>query len=298
MQLDEFCVAETARLPQEVCDEILTHLSQDPPSLAVCGLVCRAWAVYSRRCLFHSVLLDLITRKSDRFLDLLEHPSSLIPSSIREVELATTRGTADLVRASGRFPSLAAVRRLTLYNHAGIDVDQPLRALHHAFTAIVVLSLTDVDFLRFEQIISLICGFPLLKTLKIDWVTWSDATLPPHTALLPEFRVLSLHEGRSYSMLLDWFLDHKSMLPVNTLDLGYAETENIPLLLKCFTITATTLTDLTLHFTSSAIGLFISNYHVALLKLSSQKHSLLMRPSFTPPNSVNLRLRLCRPRTL
>ena len=66
--------------PQELINTIIDYHFHDQPTLAACGLVCKAWLPASRYHLFHT--LKLVDENWDTFLDLIQIYHARVPSTI------------------------------------------------------------------------------------------------------------------------------------------------------------------------------------------------------------------------
>ncbi|KAJ7350755.1 hypothetical protein DFH08DRAFT_644137, partial [Mycena albidolilacea] len=70
--------------PQELIDEILDYLADDKYSLRTCSLVCRAWVLRTRACLFESCRLSR-ERHVVGFGEVLQSPNCTFLHHVRSM---------------------------------------------------------------------------------------------------------------------------------------------------------------------------------------------------------------------
>lgn len=246
------------RLAQELCNEIIHHLHEDKSLLAACGLVCRAWAISSRRGLFHSVVFEPGTQKATEFQQCLEHPSSVIASSIRHVELRGQLGTTFLAETVLKLPNVAHVNHLTVSNH-GVIIPDTLHLLRQNFAHITALNVSGIRVESLQHFVLFACGFEFLETLSIHAVVWparSEETtgLPAIVVLPPNLRSLRI-DGKS--QLLDVFVRSSevgSVPAIETLDFGLVEAAEVSLIAECLQSLGSTVKCLSLEFNAFTPG--------------------------------------------
>ncbi|PPR07275.1 hypothetical protein CVT26_012436 [Gymnopilus dilepis] len=191
-------------LPQEVWDNVISHLQYDGQSLKSCCIVCKAWALPSRTHLFRKLVF---TASSPSRLSALFSNDSILPIptwAVKEVEYRDAPSPTFLVK----------------------------QLLYRFSSCLAKLHLHDVIFEAFSCVVDMICAFPTLKTLWLRNVSWTRQIRKecidmqkkglPHS--LTDFR---LH-GINFRVFFIWILAHPSLPYISDLDFGPLDEEAIP----------------------------------------------------------------------
>lgn len=198
--------------PQEIQDDIISHISPDHSSLRNCSLVCRAWLPRARHHIFRSIALDP-SHRSRQFKELIEICPD-IPPVVRELELRGRPATSKAWWEVGRSSDLLWPTLGTLYGGNNTpprrdrDVNDILSWLHETFgppakdrspllphvqslhlmeftfnsvtTAFLseafpyteTLSLNGCRAMSFANLVHLLQAFPRLHTLRLASAEW------------------------------------------------------------------------------------------------------------------------------
>jgi hypothetical protein len=175
-----------SRLPQELCEVILDHLSDDLDTLISCSLVCTAWAAVTRRLIFRDAVL--VTRTWDRFRDFVQPHARRL--RINAGDFPT--GLPDLVLNDVTFLSLC-----------GDFVSPPFaRLLPRMLPCIVVLEINTVlDVLESDAI--LFSSFPCLEVLHLGPSTSLSGSIT-QKSFPQQIHTLSLGRNCCISTWLEW----------------------------------------------------------------------------------------------
>ncbi|RDB30053.1 hypothetical protein Hypma_013885 [Hypsizygus marmoreus] len=240
-------------LPLELIDIIIDHAHDNPPLLAACSLVCKAWFPTSRYHLFENATLN--ADNAYPFIKLLNSDSPTVIPYIRRIEAKDNReGTPWL---SDLLPCLIALTSVTSISITSSFENNPLstRILYtlHAFDTLVELKLSECEFNDFAEVQSLICAFPLLESLYLeaDWPKPSAIT-PTQGCPSPHLRELYLRCEMSH--VLEWFLMQPHVAPVSTLTLHGINTFELPVVSRYLETLGPALTHLTIYPAGSVYG--------------------------------------------
>nr|GAT51631.1 predicted protein [Mycena chlorophos] len=244
-------------LPPELSDTIIDFLHTDVPSLAACGLVCRAWAPASRYHLYAAIFL---TPSNVAAFDGILSKAPALAFVVREVQIRfADSSVGELVRVLGRLPRTTRVafrptkdevsRRLTAALLAPIVGCGPGRLdIRH----MVFDFKSRFDSLR--QVVDLICLCPNVVSLELggSWLRMGDAhpdAVSPLTGwYLPStLRTLTLTCDLDY--LLQWLLQlQDGGPPISTLILHHIVRREVPAIAAYLAHAGATLTSLALMF--------------------------------------------------
>lgn len=205
---------------------IIGFLSKDLPSLCAAGLVCRAWAVSSRRTMFRSVLLTLNNLDKMRiaqFFKLLDRRRSFMRGHIRSVEFGLRSGSHYFKYPFPYSPNLATVTHLTV---GRVDlIDDLLLSLSRTFTTIISLKINDTVVERLSNFVSFLTSFTSLEELTIHnvrtWSSWAEGfILPAQAVLSKKLRFISASTRGSFELFNIMFSVGLPVPAIETLHMG------------------------------------------------------------------------------
>ncbi|KAJ7464521.1 hypothetical protein FB451DRAFT_1403192 [Mycena latifolia] len=180
-------------LPNEVVDLFLHELHAADPvekqTIARCGLVCRNWLPFSRYHFFAQVFLD--DRNMKPFLRMVETSPFSIPSFIRSIALHFRRGDRSLdqgLRLLGPLPQVTTLR--IFMPHAVFASNSALFAASFAYLSTLVFRGYEYSPHNF---LSAVTSFPLLTSLRLESVTFSDEPVSSALQFPPHCRSLTLY---------------------------------------------------------------------------------------------------------
>lgn len=196
------------RLPPEVTDIIIDHLHADPPSLALCGLICKSWVAASRYHLFRAAVIS--SDNATAFSELLD--SQYASFAVYVEELLLTIENLALESAHQWLALLISVKTLTLRDMSMMNLacGDPLSNFTSAFANVIHLELFYVVFHDRDFFLRFICAFPLLRNLSA--ISSEPLTLegphpnPSASAPLSALRSLVVSE------IGEWFITWLHML--------------------------------------------------------------------------------------
>jgi hypothetical protein len=178
-------------------DAIIDHLQDDYQSLNACSTVRKVWTAPARRHLFESVSIC-----SEDIALFLISGSAIVPF-IRHIELENFQ-TRGLKKWNDHIPLLArehfgCVQSLTLSMFLWRQVAPEGKwTILTQFASIVCLRLSEVDVGGFPDLAQLICAFPCLESLALDYVQWDDADSPRQPRIFPlNLRALETRASRA-----------------------------------------------------------------------------------------------------
>jgi len=231
-------------LPQELVDQIIDHLWDDPLSLRACSLSCSAWLPSSRTHIFREVKLDGAVACL-RFEELLQASSDIIAVYIRNlfIEAHHFSYNADALRNPSstwvaRIPSL--LERLprvielgfTSLNWSALRMDAGRsEMLCNKLADVRHLHLSNVHFETSAQAYSVLSAAKKLAQLRFDrvyWNCWSPtSTLDSSGTLTPSpLRRLLLQSGSPPNLVIDWLLSSYQNLEIRDLCVRWRERGN------------------------------------------------------------------------
>lgn len=199
-----------AGTPLELWEAIIDYLHEDPHTLTVCGLVCRAWIPASRTHLFNSITIR--QKNITGLLCLLESPLSTVAQFIRTVNLSESAVIRNTVSVSWSKVQLNRIDAL-LNNLESLvikgetlwwgptAIDPPL------LRKVASLTMDRVGLISFVDFTSFISSFPSLVSLNLilDSVEpFQDASATPPPCALSTLKHLTVNWLAS-SYILPWF---------------------------------------------------------------------------------------------
>ena len=171
------------RIPQEIADNILNHLSTDSDisSLRTCALVSRSWALSCRPHLFHTVLFNYLNIPG--WLDAFPVPEESPARHVRNLGIQITGyGHGGLNRFLKYIPRFAGMKELTLWGHGGFELHQipSLWKLPQSVTSLTIVT----DALAFAEVRDIMVRLPNLDDLSLsgslptEELSWSPSPSP------------------------------------------------------------------------------------------------------------------------
>ncbi|KII86603.1 hypothetical protein PLICRDRAFT_260943 [Plicaturopsis crispa FD-325 SS-3] len=173
------------RLPPELCDEVIAHLSGDTRALTACATVCKDWVPASRFVLFNNTVdrdSDPPTRvavvASKTLLELMGSPHC----TLKDISTLHVRTQPTDSACLGASKSKYMVRRLAnfralrhLYIH-GLNFRKVSRNILSNFTtssmaSIRELRIDQVQFTSQDQMLAFIRAYPFLEVLVVDGIS-------------------------------------------------------------------------------------------------------------------------------
>lgn len=255
---DDNSAAKLPQLPQELCEAVIDNLSDHQPSLAACGLVCRAWTFPTRRKLFHLVEVQCGSPKAARFFDILTSPGSCIQFAVCNVILdgsSSDRPADDIVHF---IDSMDAVTCLTVYAFKELT-PHCLHSLSLAFPDIISFSMVTEN-IELSNFLLFVSGLKFLEELYVYKMAWGVRTLDIYPAVLPQ-KLRTLFLCGSSQLLASLLPTGLSALapPINTLHLHRTSDEVAHLVIGCLRSLGTILRNVLLDVSSAGIpGLLIN----------------------------------------
>jgi hypothetical protein len=175
-------------LPQELVDEILSHLGYpalDTATLASSSFVCRSWLTSSRRILFQRV--SLTKTNIDGLKELLTSNSDLAVY-MREIEVRHSDGQGKdallwLNSVSWIFGQVERLEHLSMSNISWPAADEDTKAyfcnqLSHVLPTVTHLTLRRIVFTNRLELEHIILAFPNLKSVVCTATTWDESSSP------------------------------------------------------------------------------------------------------------------------
>lgn len=241
-------------LPQELIDQIIDHLHDDPPALSSCSLVCNAWLPASRHHFFAKITLKAMApnvptscpqERCKRLYWLLIRSPKIIPN-VRELEVyegspyhsphPDTRSTTWVTTERTLPPLLKLLTHLERLDFSATTTfywKTLPPTFQHAIHAVLSLpSLTYVrfhswSFSNFASLASLLSHCHTLKGLALSSTTVSDDTTVDQEDRLieedesaesqtPRLEVLTL-DYVSMGYLGHWLLGQSSLMDLSSL---------------------------------------------------------------------------------
>ncbi|KAK7044243.1 hypothetical protein VNI00_007965 [Paramarasmius palmivorus] len=208
-------------IPQEITDYIIDHFHDDPPTLAICALVCRAWYPASRHHLF--AVVNISPRSIATFSDLLlQAPSgwfSIVPI-LRELSLHLHDDALWLGTLSGLFPECTSLRSLKIFFRGGQLTEEVRQTLSTTFHTITYLALLETTPQRrsLSRDVEWICTFPHLRKVLISGDYYKDLDISPYARLPSGVQELKLDlPSPATQAFVQWLLHHTTIPTVSSL---------------------------------------------------------------------------------
>ncbi|KAJ7835576.1 hypothetical protein B0H14DRAFT_3142003 [Mycena olivaceomarginata] len=178
-----------SKIPPELVHRIIDFLSDSPPDLRACSLVCSQWLSSSSRYIFESLTI----RADPRFLDLVQFPSNSPPSP--ECAESADCHTGSSPAVAKHFPVLSQVTKLSL-NRTKFASGADFTELISKFTALHELELGWVSCAGVQ------CGvwpcLPPLESLSIQGFEQSPGIVQWLSSVdYPRTRRLALHISKN-----------------------------------------------------------------------------------------------------
>ncbi|KAH9950664.1 hypothetical protein B0H21DRAFT_504056 [Amylocystis lapponica] len=184
MSNSELSPAYILRLPPELHDRIIDHLHTDTPALDACSLTCRSFLPAARFHRFRHWKLQLSSKNSAQFQQLLLNPHVTLAKYIDFLMLQYIAGDRRWQEDMAEMlPALSHVMKLRLY---ATDL-QPSIAIHLADLTSSVRTLEIGTILitpTFVHLLTFITAFPNLHTLA--FIGPISSVTPPTDADSPE----------------------------------------------------------------------------------------------------------------
>ncbi|KAM5531002.1 hypothetical protein V8D89_015329 [Ganoderma adspersum] len=182
----------TARIPQEVHDEIIGSFHHDHHALRTCALVCRAWLPRARHYLFRAVTLDPSPR-SCNFVKLAQQCPDIQPL-VRDLEL---RGRAATLKAWWEGARTTDIPWPLLPTLPG-NVPHPA-TLRREPDAVEVLSWMRLTFAPAHGGGPALLSLPNIHTLRLSETTFSAESAAFFGEVFPDVHTLSVNQCRVMS---------------------------------------------------------------------------------------------------
>uniref|UniRef100_A0A0W0FNN4 Uncharacterized protein n=1 Tax=Moniliophthora roreri TaxID=221103 RepID=A0A0W0FNN4_MONRR len=195
IDFDQLSSQSPLYVPPEIIERIINELKDDKSSLGRCSLVCRSWIFHTRHRLFHEVgfrepVYGLFNNEAQfgrlsRFIELCSNHHSTIPAAgIRVFELNQAQPAKPLIEA---FQWLSTpingdtntnvtmadhifwnLQHLKLKNTNSMNFDLLINHILQlqVFSKIGHLTMTSCHFSTSSDFLSIISGFPTLKSFK------------------------------------------------------------------------------------------------------------------------------------
>ena len=142
-------VAVVPRIPQEIIDEILDHLTTD--SLQSCALVSKSWVPSCRRYLFHTIIFT--TKNMNRWAETFPVPAQSPTHYVRDLRFSTS--TFTLPRVISKYtPWFTNVEKVSFFGEGMFDIVEPVwtPALPHPVTSLTFgPEMTTTDPVRIQD---------------------------------------------------------------------------------------------------------------------------------------------------
>jgi len=211
---------------------IIDHLHSDKSALGACGAVCRGWLPSSRSRLFRS--LELHQNNYKAFCRLLDSPFTTIAPYFRSLRIHnSSKGSGNQRRwpdnTLPRLTCLVGVRSLWLCDIQWEDLRAESRhALLSSFKQVTRLSLRNASFDKFEELVELMCSYPLLEHVRFNDVFWAEKPLlAPTSTRLPAFlRRLDL-DICPKEVVIEWLFSYHSLYALDTVYLSSVTIQQI-----------------------------------------------------------------------
>ncbi|KAJ7255314.1 hypothetical protein C8J57DRAFT_606449 [Mycena rebaudengoi] len=214
-----------ARIPPELVDMIVSKAYDNPPLLAVCGLVCRSWLASSR---FHLLNGPVVLRPGNvnAFTQVLANPASTLPPYIRTLEISSGNLAGQSYDSQWLDPciqvlaDLPCVTEFLLENiHWGHMNPRTKTAILSGFQSLAHLEIRAAQFDSVLQVTQLVCSKPLLEILSFDDIAWKDPSFESPTTVPASLRSLRLSNCYKRDVL-EWLVSHSSLPPIHHIQLG------------------------------------------------------------------------------
>jgi hypothetical protein len=152
-----------SKIPLELVHRIIDFLSDSPPDLRACSLVCSQWLSSSSRYIFES----LTVRADPRFLDLVQFPSSVVANYTRTLNFClwppeTDDNASQILR---RLPTVLNLRTVIL------GALPPSPEHFPVLSQVTKLSLNRTKFASGADFTELVSKFTALRELELGWVS-------------------------------------------------------------------------------------------------------------------------------
>ncbi|KAI0780387.1 hypothetical protein BD413DRAFT_496703 [Trametes elegans] len=229
-----------AILPPELCDEAIDYLWDDLDALRACSLTCKAWLPSSRFHLFRNVRLrhaDDVARFREllasapgvghcvRKLSLSADYDGATPEGAAREDDGWVDGAAELLPRLDRLGTLGLARvrwhALRAETHAALT-----RASRH----VRQLFLFEVSFAASRDVVAFLSGFPALRELYFQAVSWKDDSPAPFEGEegggSMALSYLFLDPKSSPTLVTEWLLKHPEEPQLRTIQLCWRELEN------------------------------------------------------------------------
>ena len=277
-----------ARLPQELIDDIFDYVYPDQWTLQRCSLVCKAWLCPARRQLFSNAILS-----SHRVANLFGPEScSVVTPFVRRLHITSCPTNF----WNETFPSLVGLQAITSLSLAYLPWQEMLPRVQSMFldrfVAINRLHLQRVDTIAFSHLAQLICGFPCLETLILDYGVWRKSEIVSSALSLPRrFRALELVSSGIIE-LLEWLCSFGQRLALHTVCLHDARSEHCSTINTLLRLLGPSLESFRFHLA----GMFPPHYRYCIIGLTSNlnlnrrhmsdRSAIQHTPAFRPPGCV------------
>ncbi|KAF9460698.1 hypothetical protein BDZ94DRAFT_877759 [Collybia nuda] len=237
----------TPRLPQELTDLIIGHLTpDDTDTLAACALVGRNFLSSSRALLFHTITL---TTPGVKFHQLVASPYCSLASRVRCLQLVMNRPR--FMDLSSLLAFLRSVSSLSIDTVCqGLAIHIPILRPSPALALITVIKLRGTRFQSFNNLATFLCSFPTLQTITLMCLTW-EGVLPQNSNLTLAKSLDTIHIFSNSGSIFEWILSTPSPLSrLTTLIVGDVSGNDALTLYKFITVTGITLRHLSVGFQS------------------------------------------------
>ncbi|KAH9924369.1 hypothetical protein B0H21DRAFT_826734 [Amylocystis lapponica] len=302
------------KLPQELCDNIMDHLWDDPITLKACSLVCLDWVPTTRIHLFHTIRIS--PERAAIYADVIESPFVDFTPHVRGLVLDHSDVRFSLPAFPQWVKRFRNIESLTVQYSGFHRMADSYRAdLVAFFPKLSALKLHSVHFVRWQHMWGLLGAFPKLETLHVvdgyDGmyllpVLFSAGAVPARMQKSAQIKDLLL-QTRMFSGLMNWLTKSPSGFRPRTLDLKKVDfgvgPETMDLLdavapsLETLRISMTTLKYLLRHFPHRLFSFLrksrLRTFHVYDLPLFFNRHGEMPKASYWLPRILS-RLNLVR----
>ena len=275
-----------ARLPQELIDDIFDYIYHDQRALKRCSLVCRAWLCPARRQLFSNATLN-----SRQVANLFKPEScSVVAPFVRRLHI--TNCPTDFWNET--FPSLVgfqAITSLSLTHLPWHEMFSRVQSMFlNRFIAISRLHLQRVDTIAFSHLAQIICDFPCLETLILDYTEWRKSDIASSALALPRhFRALELQSPQIIE-LLQWLCSFGQRLALRTVCLHDVRRDHCSIINTFLGVLGPSLETFRFHLAGISPPPLSLLYHWSDIKLNrghmSDRSATQHTPAFCPPGCL------------
>ncbi|GJE97578.1 hypothetical protein PsYK624_137990 [Phanerochaete sordida] len=250
----------TARLfdavPQEIVDEIIEHLHDDPHTLACCALVCISWTAASQRALFRVCELDIAAEDfQDKWSWLVDGPNAeAVRGYVRDLIIKPAEDDLDalpvvrldnIAKITDAFPALRALTLEKVKVPGSHDLYAVRRSLERLTLSKVWVFATAHSF--FEAVLRMYD----IRELHISTICFSDAPSPEDTRTTPDnisgVETLVVRSAAFTGCIVDFF----SQAPLRKLDVAYSTEVDIKALSSLLTGREISLEDMSVGLAKS-----------------------------------------------